>query len=80
MSFVARSNDRPEIRKWVGGLFFFLFVASATIFAQLPTATILGVVKDTSGGVVPGVKVTVRNVDTSQSRTVTTDADGSYRL
>ena len=66
-----RSSSRREIRNWVGGLFFFLFVASATIFAQLPTATILGVVKDTSGGVVPEVAVTARNVDTDQTRSGT---------
>jgi hypothetical protein len=68
------------IRNFVGGLFFFLFVASATIFAQLPTATILGVAKDSSGAVVPGVNLTARNVDTGQSRTATTESDGSYRF
>jgi hypothetical protein len=42
--------------------------------------TILGVVKDASGGVVPNAKVTTTNVDTSDVRTVTTTADGSYRV
>jgi Carboxypeptidase regulatory-like domain/TonB dependent receptor-like, beta-barrel len=48
--------------------------------AQLPTGTILGVVKDASGGVVPGAPVTARNVDTGQSRSAVTQADGSYRF
>ena len=38
--------------------------------AQLPTATVLGVVKDASGAVVAGATVTARNVDTGQSRSV----------
>ncbi len=81
MGIGIRSNaSRRGIRNFVGGLFFFLFVASATVFAQLPTATILGVVKDTSGGVVPDVAVTARNVDTDQTRTGTTDANGAYRF
>ncbi len=50
------------------------------LFAQLPTATILGVVKDSSGGVVSGATVMVRNVDTDLSRTLTTQEDGSYRV
>ena len=48
--------------------------------AQLPTATILGVVKDSSGAVVPGAKMTARSVETGQTRTTTSAADGSYRF
>src|SRR5467141_2019008 len=47
--------------------------------AQMPTATILGVAKDTSGGVLPNVTVTITNVDTDLKRTVTTGDDGFYR-
>jgi hypothetical protein len=57
----------------------FLF-ATVSLHAQLPTGTILGQVKDSSGAVVPGATVTIRNVDTSQSRTATTGEDGSYRV
>lgn len=46
-------------------------------FAQ-STGTILGTVRDGSGGVLPGASVTVVEVDTNSSRTVTTDAQGSY--
>ena len=56
-----------------------LFVAP-TLLAQLPTGTILGVVKDPSGAVVPGAMVTATNADTGATRTVTTEADGSYRF
>src|SRR5581483_2441971 len=50
------------------------------LFAQLPTATIVGVASDDSGATVPGATVTVRNIETGQTRTVTTGSDGSYRL
>ena len=49
-------------------------------FAQLPTGTILGVVKDTTGAVVPESTITVRNTDTGQSRSAVSATDGSYRF
>jgi hypothetical protein len=48
--------------------------------AQLPTGTILGVVKDSSGAVVPGVTVTIRNSETNLTRTIVTGDDGAYRV
>ena len=48
--------------------------------AQLATGTMLGVVKDASGAVVSGATVTIQNNETSQTRTVTTGADGAYRV
>ena len=56
-----------------------LAVLVIPVFAQLPTATILGVAKDSSGGVLPNVTVTVTNVDTGATRTVKTSDDGEYR-
>ena len=69
-----------QIRVWTAGVLFFSFVMLATVFAQLPTATILGVVKDSSGAVVPDVALTARNVDTGQTRNTSTDANGAYRF
>src|SRR5262245_41899401 len=37
-----------------------------------------GVVKDSSGGVLPGVEVTITKTDTGTARTVFTGADGAY--
>ena len=53
--------------------------ASTPALAQVSTATILGVVQDTTGAVVPGVTVTVKNVNTGFTRTVETDGAGRYR-
>ena len=42
--------------------------------------TILGVVTDSSGAAVPDAKVTIKNMDTGLTRTVTTTDDGGYTV
>jgi hypothetical protein len=54
-----------------------LFFASQ-IYAQKDTGSIVGVVKDAGGGVVPGAKVTARDVDRGVEFTTTTDSNGEY--
>ena len=54
--------------------------STALGIAQLPTAAILGTVKDSSGATVPDTAVTVRNVNTGLTRTENSAADGSYRF
>ena len=51
-----------------------------SVQAQLPTATISGVVKDATGAVIPGVAVAVTNVATGLTRSVRAGEDGSYRF
>jgi hypothetical protein len=46
--------------------------------SQITTAAIEGVVADSSGAVLPGVTVEIRNVDTNFTRTVVTDRDGRF--
>jgi len=70
-----RSNNTQVF--WRFALIFFGFISPA--LAQ-STSTILGVVKDSSGGVVAGATITVQNTDTAQIRTVTTSEDGSFRV
>ena len=57
-----------------------LIALAIPVFAQLPTATILGVAKDSSGGVLPDVTVTIVNVETGLKRVVKTGDDGYYRV
>jgi len=47
-------------------------------FSQVNTGTISGVVQDTSGAVIAGAAVTIRNVDTGTARTVMSDEGGRY--
>ena len=65
--------------KGIVSLLLFVMAASAGV-AQLPTATILGVVEDATGAVVPGATVTSRNTDTGQTRSAVSSGDGSYRF
>src|SRR5690242_12045760 len=48
--------------------------------AQTVTGTILGLVTDPSGAVVPGAAVTATNQSTGFLRTVNTDPEGNYRI
>jgi hypothetical protein len=52
---------------------------SAGAQSQAANGTIEGTVTDASGGLLPGVTVTVRNTDTGTTRVVVTDANGLYR-
>lgn len=47
--------------------------------AQVTTASISGAVSDDSGAVLPGVSVTVKNLDTGLVRALITDDEGRYR-
>ncbi len=55
-------------------------VAAAPAWAQFETGTVLGTVRDTSGGVIPGVSVTILNTATAVSTTKVTDERGAYEF
>jgi hypothetical protein len=56
-------------------------LATSPAFAQSQAinGTIEGTVKDVSGGLMPGVTVTILNMDTGAERVVVTNAQGLYR-
>src|SRR5215212_7571678 len=54
-----------------------LLVTAAAAAAQ-STGQMSGTIKDTSGGVLPGVTVTVTNVNTNIARTAITDEKGTF--
>ena len=56
----------------------FLLAAPTLLSAQSLNATLAGIVRDSSGAVLPGVAVTVRNVGTNQTRETVTDPQGRY--
>lgn len=63
----------------VTALVFAVMALSGTAFAQAASGNIEGVVTDTTGAVVPGVTVVVRNTATNVSREIVTDDAGRYR-
>jgi Carboxypeptidase regulatory-like domain/TonB dependent receptor-like, beta-barrel len=48
--------------------------------AQAAGGLIVGTITDAQGGVLPGVTVTLRNVDSGITRTSVTEVDGQYRI
>lgn len=53
-------------------------VLPVTTLAQVDAGAISGTVKDPSGGVIPGVKVTIANEDTGLSTSTTSGSAGEY--
>ncbi len=64
----------------LGFLLVSILAAAGTSYGQLMNATLVGSVQDSSGGTLPGATVTVRNLDTNQTRTDTTNTDGLFRI
>lgn len=63
-------------------LMFICLMLPVVAFAQarLTGSDLQGIVRDDSGGVVPGVTVTATNTATNQTRTATTDSEGRYYI
>ena len=58
-----------------------LFISTVnTAFAQFDSATVLGAIRDSSGAAMPGVTVTLKNIDTGLSVTAQTDSDGNFQF
>ncbi|MBI4446317.1 MAG: carboxypeptidase regulatory-like domain-containing protein, partial [Acidobacteria bacterium] len=75
-----KRNGNQHWRLVVFTLAVFLPLFVAELNGQGASATILGVAKDSTGGVLPGVTVTVRNTATGVERTVITDDGGRYQV
>ncbi|MGB6722810.1 MAG: TonB-dependent receptor [Terracidiphilus sp.] len=59
-------------------LVLFVVLALGVASAQIETGTIIGVVQDTTGGVVPSAAVTLTEVATGVARQAHTDAQGAF--
>src|SRR5436305_2253445 len=59
-------------------LFGLSFVGLLSANGQVTTGTIVGTVSDSSGAPLPGVKVTITDVQKNESKEYTTDETGSY--
>src|SRR5437660_3176389 len=72
-------SERKSSRHVLAGALLAIFFAGCTVWAQV-TASVSGRVEDASGASVPGATVTVNSLETGASRTVATDAAGTYRV
>ena len=57
-----------------------LLVVSATVHAQVTTATLVGLVRDNSGAVIPGANVVATHEGTGVTREGVSDANGEFVL
>src|ERR1700682_3563926 len=79
----ALTISLPRVLRQIGrGLAAFSLMALvvAPLSAQTFRGTILGTVLDPNGAVVPGAKVTAKNVETGIERTTATDDQGNYTI
>jgi carboxypeptidase family protein/TonB-dependent receptor-like protein len=60
-------------------LILFLSAASGA-FAQITAATVSGSIKDSTGGVLPGVDIVVKNLETGVARSAVTDVSGAFTI
>src|SRR6478736_1602516 len=56
-----------------------LLAAPALAQSQAANGSIEGTISDSSGGILPGVTVTITNTDTGLERSMVTNAEGQYR-
>src|SRR5437870_6624639 len=66
------------VREFLAVTFSFLFLSAQIVHAQVDTGSITGTVKDASGAVVSGAKVTLTNEDTGFTLATTTGSEGTY--
>src|SRR5438093_6110598 len=80
--FAQRRNFVMEaVMRWIFVLVVALLVTTASLaVAQITSATLSGTIKDETGGVLPGVDVVVRNLNTGLTRNVITDANGYFAV
>src|SRR6266705_1358271 len=71
---VARAEKAINVLGAVLGVLLF----SLSVFSQVNSGTISGVVQDSSGALIAGATITIRHVDTGTARTVTSDEGGRY--
>src|SRR5262245_25237840 len=59
---------------------FVLISTASNTLGQTTTATLSGVIRDTSGAVIPAARISVRNISTGAMRETNTDEEGRYNL
>ncbi|HEX2714342.1 MAG TPA: TonB-dependent receptor, partial [Candidatus Acidoferrales bacterium] len=65
------------------GLAIFMFLPQANLQdlrAQTTTGSILGTVRDSSGGAIPGASISAKSVETGVVRGATADSSGAYQI
>ena len=67
-------------RKQSIGVLTVLLLLTGVVWAQVSRGSITGIVTDPTGAVVPGVAITITNIETGVSNKVTTNESGMYTV
>ena len=65
-------------RRTFGFLGVLVLLTASSAYAQLSSASVTGIVRDSTGSVVPNVKITLRNAGTTVERIATSNSAGNY--
>ena len=66
--------------RFVTGMIFWAALGNGLVWGQLPTASIIGTAKDSTGAMLPETAITVRHIETGLMRTMQTDSSGNYSI
>src|SRR5207245_10141096 len=75
-----RVNSMRRSRLSVASAFIFLATVSAAAYGQGPRSSLSGTVVDSSGAVIPGASVTVKNNATGSTFDVVTTVKGTFNI
>jgi hypothetical protein len=75
-----RGRGFTKLATLLTGILGVIALASGLVLGQGFSAAISGVVRDVTGAVVPGVKVTAKHTESGLTRTVNTNESGDYRM
>src|SRR5262249_44461264 len=78
-SAILRGDSMNQLHRASIAVAVILALASAAA-AQVSSAILQGVVSDAQSGVLPGVSITITNVDTGLTRETSSDAAGFFRV
>src|SRR5213592_3805898 len=78
---MVRMGVLRPFRRFVTAIVLLIALGTTCLsFAQTSTATILGVVRDASGALIPGVSITVKHTESGLTRNVISSERGGYNL
>src|SRR6266567_8033400 len=66
--------------RFVTAIVVLIALSTCLSFAQTSTATILGVVRDASGALIPGVSISVKHTESGLTRTAISSERGAYSM
>src|SRR5436190_11703997 len=75
MKLLSRANSI-----WTAAILALSLSLCSNLFSQVDTGSILGTVRDASGGVVPGATISLTNENMGLTLKTTTNADGNYQF